>query len=76
MAKLYLVPPAKPANPVRDKPLSDFISAAREIVDSDSVLSIFAACEWEELGDDGHDWVAAIIRETLAREWEAKACHG
>ncbi|PAL20190.1 hypothetical protein [Sphingopyxis sp. GW247-27LB] len=37
------------------------------IVDSDPVIGTYAAPEWRELSEDGQDWVAAIIRETLAR---------
>lgn len=37
------------------------------IADSDPVLCTFAAPEWRELSEDGQAWVAAIIRETLAR---------
>jgi hypothetical protein len=37
------------------------------IVDSDAVIGTYAAPEWRELDENGHDWVAAIARETLAR---------
>lgn len=37
------------------------------IVDSDPVITTYAAPEWRELDENGHDWIAAIIRETLAR---------
>jgi hypothetical protein len=40
---------------------------AKEIADSDTVLGVFAAPEWDELADDGKDWVTAIVRETLER---------
>jgi len=38
---------------------------AQAIVDSDPVLRVFAACEWDELRDDGKEWTAVIIREAL-----------
>lgn len=40
---------------------------AHSIVDSDPVLSTFAASEWNELCDDGKQWIIAIVRETLRR---------
>jgi hypothetical protein len=39
---------------------------ARHIVDSPQVIGQFAACEWDELGDDGKVWIAAIVREAQA----------
>ncbi|WHO37854.1 hypothetical protein PMI04_014935 [Sphingobium sp. AP49] len=36
---------------------------AHAIVDSDPVLRVFAAVEWDCLGDDGKQWIAVIIRE-------------
>lgn len=35
------------------------------IVDSDPVLRIYAACEWDCLSDDGKTWIAVIIREAI-----------
>lgn len=40
---------------------------AREIVDSSRVLRTFAACEWDELTDDGKHWISAIVQEAQAR---------
>lgn len=40
---------------------------AREIVDSDPVIRVYAAPEWDELGDDGKEWVAAIVYEVLKK---------
>lgn len=41
--------------------------AAREIVDSDRVLRVFAAPAWDELSDDGKMWISAIVDEAKAR---------
>lgn len=35
---------------------------AESIVDSHEVLSVFAACEWDCLNDDGKVWIAAIVK--------------
>ncbi|MGR4892247.1 hypothetical protein ACIPPQ_14565 [Sphingopyxis sp. LARHCG72] len=40
---------------------------AKDITNSDAVMSIFAAPEWDELGNDGKEWVVGLIRETLGR---------
>lgn len=44
---------------------TDFKVAAR-VVDSDPVTCAYAACEWDELSDDGKVWIAAIVRESRA----------
>lgn len=41
------------------------IRFAQTIVDSDPVLRVYAACEWDSLHDDGKEWVAVIIREAI-----------
>jgi len=38
---------------------------AQSINDSDAMMAIFAAPEWDELGDDGKEWVCGLVRETL-----------
>lgn len=58
------------AESIRAKSEYEFLARAEEITNSDPVLRIFAACEWECLNDDGKLWVAAIVRETLARAAE------
>lgn len=45
---------------------------AEAICNSPAVLSIFAACEWEELSEDGQEWVKAIIAAALRVECEAR----
>ena len=40
---------------------------AEEIVNSAPVLAVYAACEWDELDDDGKDWIAAIVAEAQRR---------
>ncbi len=60
------------AEEIRAKPAYAFMGQAEDIVNSDPVIRIFAACEWDELHDDGKIWIAAIVRETLARAAETK----
>ena len=40
---------------------------ARAIADSDHVMAVYAAPEFDELSDDGKEWIVAIIEETKAR---------
>jgi len=42
-------------------------SLAESIVNCPSVVRTYGACEWDELNDDGKQWVIAIVRETLRR---------
>lgn len=46
--------------------LPEFIEA-RTVVGSDPVIRVFAACEWDELHDDGKVWLATIVREAQIR---------
>lgn len=46
-------------------PAPEFFTLAEAIVNSDPVLSIFAACQWDELNDDGHVWLAKIVEEAI-----------
>lgn len=48
-------------------PDAALLAFAQAVVDSDPVLRVFASCEWDCLNDDGHVWIAAIIKEALAR---------
>lgn len=41
------------------------LAVARRVVNSPAVIGQFAACEWDELGEDGKAWVAAIVREAV-----------
>lgn len=43
-------------------PSYEQMSEAQAIVDSREVLSVFAACEWDCLSEDGQVWVAAIVK--------------
>ena len=52
---------------LRAMPLTYFLGIAEAVTNDDQVISIFAACEWDELHDDGKLWVAGIVRETFAR---------
>ncbi|WP_343545556.1 hypothetical protein [Sphingomonas paucimobilis] len=47
--------------------LSDFMQLAQEINDSPSMMAIFASPEFDELSDDGKQWVAGLVRETIRR---------
>lgn len=58
---------------IRNAPLGAFSAEAAAVVESDAVIRTYAAVEWDCLGDDGKDWLAAIIRETLARAAERQA---
>jgi len=40
---------------------------AEDVVNSDRVVRVYAACEWDELSDDGKAWIRAIIVETVVR---------
>lgn len=40
---------------------------AESINDSPPLMSIYAAVEWDELSDDGKEWVGALVAETLNR---------
>lgn len=42
-----------------------YLALAEKIANSDPVLATFAAPEWDELGEDGKVWIAAIVRETF-----------
>ncbi len=53
---------------IRAKPLADYLGLAEAVVNSAPVLAVFAACEWDELHEDGRQWVAAIIREAFAQK--------
>jgi hypothetical protein len=39
------------------------METARLIVDSPPVIHTYAACEWDEMHEDGQVWLAAIVRE-------------
>jgi len=60
------------AEAIRSAPLSEFVTLASSVNDSAPVMSVFAAPEWAELSGDGQQWVAALVRETLARQAEGK----
>ncbi len=44
-------------------PTAAEMHVARQIVDSPPVISTYAACEWDEMHEDGQVWLAAIVRE-------------
>ena len=44
-----------------------FLGLAEEIVNSDPVIGVYAACEWDDLHENGKVWIAAIVAEATAR---------
>lgn len=45
----------------------DSLRLAQEIVESDAVIGTYAACEWNELDENGQLWISAIIQEAHRR---------
>lgn len=66
------VPTGASATQIRTMPLDRFAVLACEINDSPPLMSVYAALEWDELHDDGKQWVCALIREALARNAECR----
>lgn len=65
--------PAERAAELRARPVEQFLGLAELVVDSDSVLRIYAACEFGELSEDGRLWIAGIVRETMAQQLEGRS---
>jgi hypothetical protein len=59
--------------PVPSYALPSSLAIAQQVVDSDNVISVYAACEWDELHDDGKLWVSAIVEEARRRFAEPPA---
>ncbi|AYO78346.1 hypothetical protein EBF16_16485 [Sphingobium yanoikuyae] len=65
------------------RPTDEDFRLAHAIVDSDPVLRIYAATEWDCLNDDGKTWLAVIIREarnhlimaTCQHDWRPRPFH-
>lgn len=53
--------------PKPEAPLADFAPLAQEINDSAPLMAVYSAPEWGELSDEGQQWVAALVRETMKR---------
>jgi hypothetical protein len=64
---------ASRADTIRAMPVEHFIREAEAVVESDPVVSSYASCEWDCLHEDGQLWIAAIVREALARAAERSA---
>jgi len=47
------------------QPTAADMTIARQIVDSEQVISAFTASEWAEMDPDGQTWLAAIVREAV-----------
>lgn len=43
------------------------LAIAQEIANSEAVLGVYAASEWDELHDDGKLWISAIVAEARRR---------
>lgn len=56
----------KQASLLRALPVSTFLGMAEAICDAPAVVHTYAAPSWNELHDDCKEWVAAIVRETIA----------
>lgn len=48
-------------------PTAAEMQTAQHIVDSPPVISTYAACEWDEMHEDGQIWLAAIVREAARK---------
>ena len=48
-------------------PTAADMQTAQLIVDSPPVISTYAACEWDEMHEDGQIWLAAIVREAARK---------
>lgn len=57
----------------RETALPSTYELAAAIVNSKPVLGVFAACEWDELSDDGKLWIAEIVAEAGRRFAEIPA---
>ncbi len=44
-------------------PNASVMRLTANIVDSQPVVSAYAACEWDEIGPDGQVWLGAVVRE-------------
>lgn len=42
-------------------------SFARSVANSDSVMAVYAAPEFDELSEDGQSWIEAIVNEAVSR---------
>lgn len=51
----------------RNRDLAEFGTLAESINDSPALMLVYAAPEWDELDDNGQQWVCALVRETMAR---------
>lgn len=58
---------AATADEIRAMPVWKFFAEAEAIANSAPVAGVYAAPEWDEMNDDGKCWLAAAVRETLAR---------
>lgn len=65
MNRAIMIDPAPPPRFIQ--PTDGELFAAARIIDSHPVVSAYGSCEWNELGDDGRVWIAAIVREATAR---------
>lgn len=60
-ARLASQPPAKPESLVS-------WADVHAIVESDAVMAVYSATEWNCLSEDGQTWLWAIVNEAVRRE--------
>jgi hypothetical protein len=46
-----------------NQPTTADLAIAQQIVDSEQVISVYTAIEWDEMDPAGQTWLAAIVRE-------------
>ncbi|KQN00543.1 hypothetical protein [Sphingomonas sp. Leaf25] len=66
MRTLIISDRAHRAAAIRALPLHAFHELAVAVSNSEAVMRIFAAPEWDCLGEDGKQWVQGLVRETMA----------
>jgi len=50
-----------------NQPTTADLAIAQQIVDSEQVISVYTAIEWDEMDPAGQTWLAAIVREAARK---------
>ena len=58
--------PRKSPEEIRAAALQTVFPLAERITNSEPLMRVYHAVEWDELDEDGQEWIGAIVRETLA----------
>jgi len=58
--------PRKSPSEIRAAALQTVFPLAERITNSEPLMSVYCAIEWDELDEGGQEWISAIVRETLA----------